>query len=377
MFPYPYENPVALIALCLLLFGAGMDVLMRLIFLIRLPFHRESEVPSVALPALSVVIAARNEEENLRKLIPELMSQDYPQFELIVVNDSSWDETKDILDAFTHSYSNLHVIHLDEDKQRLTGKKVAVTLAMKAAKFDHVLLTDADCWPSSERWMRTMAGGFSDRKSIVLGYSPYKKKKGLLNFFIRYDAAQAALTYLNLALSGIPYMGVGRNLAYRKSLFFEKGGFRKHMHLLSGDDDLFVNENASGKNTTVRIHRDGHMASEPKLTWKEWFRQKKRHYTTAPHYKALHRLVLGTWPLMLILFYSGIVLSLSSGVGMDWIWASIGCRYIILLVTLAANAPKLGGAWFLLSAPLIEPIHLLLSGILYIKSGTGERNTWN
>jgi glycosyltransferase involved in cell wall biosynthesis len=198
----------------------------------------EGETPD----GVSVIVCARNEEANLMELIPVIMEQEFLKFQLIVVNDSSWDDTADILKALQVSYPEMHVIEINEDKQMMQGKKFALTLGIKAAMYDVVLLTDADCRPTSSHWITEMTKGIGERKEIGLGFSGYKKYPGYLNKLIRFDAFITGLNYLGFAKTGRPYMGVGRNLCYTKTAFFRIGGFRTHYKLASGDDDLFVKE---------------------------------------------------------------------------------------------------------------------------------------
>src|SRR5690606_34092381 len=157
------------------------------------------------------------------------------------------------------------------------GKKFALSLGIKAAQYEHLVFTDADCVPESSDWLTHMAGAFSGGKEIVLGYSPYLRRAGMLNALIRFETFHTAMSYLSYALKGKPYMGVGRNMAYTKSLFFRGKGFASHMHIASGDDDLFVNQNATPHNTTICIHPEAHVWSEPKTTFSAYARQKTRH----------------------------------------------------------------------------------------------------
>ena len=182
------------------------------------------------------------------------------------------------------------------------GKKFALTLGIKAAKYDYLLLTDADCYPRDKDWISSMAQHFSN-KTIVLGYGAYEKHKGLLNKLVRFDTFQVAMQYFSYALIGKTYMGVGRNLAYKKSLFFDNKGFATHLHLPSGDDDLFIKEVATSNNTAIGIAHSSHTLSVPKTTWKSWIRQKSRHLSTGVYYKSYHKIMLGLWTLSQALFW--------------------------------------------------------------------------
>lgn len=253
--------------------------------------------------ALSVIICARNEAQNLQKNLPVVLAQDYKDFEVVVVNDCSSDNSQEILQDMSARFPHLRVVTIKENKKFKHGKKFAVTLGIKAAKHEHLVFTDADCLPASPRWLQHMKNHFLGCTEIVLGYSPYLCLPGVLNKFIRYEAFLTALNYISLALNKNPYMGVGRNLAYTKSLFFSGKGFASHMHILSGDDDLFVNQHATASNTAVEIHSDAHVWSSPKETFKDYIKQKKRHLSAGANYKAKHRRILSLQSASAVVFY--------------------------------------------------------------------------
>ncbi|HLW39046.1 MAG TPA: glycosyltransferase, partial [Brumimicrobium sp.] len=235
-------------------------------FYSRIAFHKEKKPSTSSLP-ISIIISARNEEDNLAEFLPYILEQDYPNFEVIVVNHQSTDGTEYILKAFQETHSHLRVITLERDKHLAFGKKLPLTVGIKGAKHNHLLLTDADCMPTSNQWLKIMASKFSDKKEIVLGYAPLRKTKGFLNKLIRFDTAFIALNYLSFAKAGTPYMGVGRNLAYTKDLFLKNKGFKSHYSIQSGDDDLFIQEVAKKKNYTISLSPDSFCVSDAKETW--------------------------------------------------------------------------------------------------------------
>ncbi len=256
---------------------------------------------------VSIIICAKNEEENLKLNLPNILNQNYPDFEVIVVNDCSEDNSDIILEQMQRKYPRLKVTTIKPDEKFSHGKKLAMLLGIKAAKNDLLLMTDADCQPVSENWIRSMQRNYSQGIEITLGYGGYMKKKGFLNKLIRYDTVFAAMNYLGLATLGMPYMGVGRNLSYRKEMFFRNRGFASHSHIFSGDDDLFVNETANARNTAVELSPESITLSEPKHTFGEWIYQKRRHHTTWPLYKRLHRFVLGTEVVSRSVFHIGLL----------------------------------------------------------------------
>jgi biofilm PGA synthesis N-glycosyltransferase PgaC len=278
---------------------------------------------------ISVIICARNEAENLRKYLPSIFSQDYTDFEVIVVNDRSWDGTADVLEEFEKKHDNIKVVTVADGDKFIAGKKFAVTMGIKAASYEWLVFTDADCQPASVNWLTNMQQPLNDRTEIVLGYSPYFKKASLLNILIRFETFYTAVNYLSFALNGMPYMGIGRNMAYKKSLFFKNKGFAAHMHIPSGDDDLFVNANANRHNTEVRAHKESHVWSEPKTSFIAYLRQKKRHNGAGKLYKAKHRFLLSLQVVTQFLFY---VLSIALLFFAHTLYIAIGMLVLSLIL---------------------------------------------
>jgi len=295
-----------------------LSILGGIILLVHLIHYINSYWPVVALKSnfgdetagsepVSVIICARNEDENLTEFLPKILTQDYPEFEVIVVNDCSWDNTETVIDEFARIFPNLKKITIKEDAYYKHGKKFAIMVGIKGAKYENLVFTDADCFPASDKWLKEMASGFSSTKEIVLGYGAYIKTAGFLNKLIRFDTFTIALRYLSAAVKGKAYMGVGRNLAYKKSLFFKHKGFSSHYHINSGDDDLFVNEAATPENTNVCLSYDSITYSKAKNTFKNWRIQKVRHLTTAPQYTTASRFKIGFDFFIKYLFYFNLV----------------------------------------------------------------------
>jgi glycosyltransferase involved in cell wall biosynthesis len=273
-------------------------------FYSRIAFGHDKNV-SVQKHPVSVVICARNEYENLFAFLPSILDQNYPEFEVVVVNDASDDETIYLLRDFAKKYSNLKIVDLTESLNSFKGKKFPLSIGIKSAQHEILLLTDADCVPASPDWIDRIQSRYHDSSiEVVLGYGAYQKSKGLLNKLIRFDTMRIAMSYLSLALAGISYMGVGRNLSYRKSLFYKNKGFISHYRIPSGDDDLFINQVANSKNTRIEISPESFTLSAPKTTWAEWISQKRRHLSTVGHYRFYHKVLLFLYPLSEILFYT-------------------------------------------------------------------------
>jgi biofilm PGA synthesis N-glycosyltransferase PgaC len=241
---------------------------------------------STAKEPVSIIICARNEDDNLTEFLPKILVQEYPDFEVVVVNDCSIDSTENVIDEFAKIFPNLKKVTIKEDDYYKHGKKYAVLIGIKGAKYDNLLFTDADCFPANDQWLNDMSSGFVNRKEIVLGYGAYLKSAGFLNKLIRFDTFLIASNYLSAAIKGKAYMGVGRNLAYKKDLFYREKGFARHYHITSGDDDLFINQACTKENTNVVVSHNAITYSLAKTSFRDWKRQKQRHLTTAPHYNS-------------------------------------------------------------------------------------------
>jgi len=280
-------------------------------FFRRLAFYSLTDKEQSQQHPVSVIICARDEAARLVTHLPGALVQTYPStHEVIVVNHNSQDDTRFLLDEFKKTFKGLHIVNLEHEAIGIPGKKYPLSMGIKEARHEIVLLTDADCIPASEFWIHKMQDGYHNGIEVVLGYSPYKKNPGFLNKIIRFDTFHTALQYLSYALAGLPYMGVGRNLSYKKDVFLRNKGFSAINHVPGGDDDLFINKVATKENTAIVIDPDTFTLSEPKKTFSEWFRQKTRHYNAAKYYKPLHKFLLGLYSLSHMLFYPLMIVSL-------------------------------------------------------------------
>jgi len=327
------------------------------------------------LPPVSVVICARNEEENLKKFLPLILEQDYPDYEVIVVNDASVDDTDIVLKSFTSKYPHLRVTTIKKDEKFTHNKKLALTVGIKAAKNEILLLTDADCYPVDKNWIKSMVSSYKPHTDIVLGYGGYEKNKGLLNKIIRFDALTIAMQYFSFALAGIPYMGVGRNLSYKKSLFFSNKGFANHLHLNSGDDDLFVNETANKKNVSVNL--DAHTRSVPRKSFASWIIQKKRHQLTFYKYKLKHKFLIVLEPLSRWIFYGLIPLNfLFAKKFLLLFFVFFFIREFFLLLAYYFSSKTLKEKDLLLISPVFDFVFLFIYLIIKIYRNPYKKEAW-
>lgn len=368
------DNITAWICFGIFLFMAFIQLFWTLYFYLRIAFHKHKH--SENKPPVSVIIAARNEEDNLFKLLPRVLNQEYPEFEVIVVNHQSSDDSSHILKALARENKHLKIIELERNKHLRSGKKLPLTIAIKGAKYEHLLFTDADCKPATVNWISLMVEQFSTKKEIVLGYGPYRKTPGLLNRIIRLDTAMVALNYLSFAKGKVPYMGVGRNMGYTRSLFLKNDGFKSHYSIQSGDDDLFVQEAARKRNYSVCIHPHTFCYSEGEKKWSDWFKQKSRHYTTTERYRVIKKLLLGIYPLSLILLYTSFVTLYLLG-GLSWTALST-LGFIVLLKWFIQGKAliKLSEKGFIWALPVWDLFYVLFTPIVYYTTDKSIDKKW-
>jgi cellulose synthase/poly-beta-1,6-N-acetylglucosamine synthase-like glycosyltransferase len=363
----------ALLILCSLVF---VQVTYLLIFIIGLS-KKKVTTDGGRLP-VSVIVCAHDEVENLKELIPQLLSQDHPEFEVIIVDDRSNDSTFDFLLEATAKDHRLRMVHINRTPPHTNSKKYALTLGIKAARFEWLLLTDADCRPDGTSWISTMSRQFNDATQFVLGYSPYEKGKGFLNAFIRFDTLMTAIQYVSFALLGNPYMGVGRNLAYRRSRFLEVKGFNNIIAITGGDDDLFVNLHAKGRNTAVCVERASQTHSKPKTSLKNFIQQRVRHLSVGRHYRFGHRLLLGLFMISWLgVWFLGLPLMLKG----DYYIAGIAggliiFRIILVIITVHLAAKRFGQQFELWLVPLLDFIYAFYYLVTGLRTLVTKKVRW-
>lgn len=346
----------------------------------KFSFSKTKKQLTLSKDAVSVVICARNEYYSLEKNLPLVLNQNYPDFEVVVVNDASDDDTQDLLKDFSRQYSNLSIVNVQKSNNFFKGKKFPLSLGIKSAKNDILLLTDADCQPLSPDWISYMVSAFESPKvNIVLGYGKYASKKGFLNKLIRFETLTVAIQYFSFAKWRIPYMGVGRNLAYRKSFFNNKKGFINHYHIASGDDDLFVNQNASGKNTKIEYRKESHTISEPETTMSDWVFQKRRHLKTGKFYKWYHLFLLGLFPLSTLVFYCFLTIILNlyfNLITIIFVSSLFIIRQLSLMIIIKQAMKKLEEKRLMFLAPFYELFLLFFNGYLMFTSIFKTEDRW-
>jgi glycosyltransferase involved in cell wall biosynthesis len=337
-------------------------------------FHKQAKKHSREIP-VSVIVCAKNETDNLTEFIPSILNQDYRNFELVLINDASTDNTLEIMQDFKEKHSNIKIVNVENNEAFWGNKKYALTLGIKAATHEYLLFTDADCNPVSSTWISEMTSNFSNEKTIVLGYGKYNVRKSLVNLCIRFETLLTAVQYFTYAKLGSPYMGVGRNLAYTKAEFFKTKGFINHIKVKSGDDDLFIQEAANKQNTVINLSPDSFTTSIPPLTFKAWFRQKRRHVSTSSYYQFKHQFFLGLFYFSKLVFYT-----LTTVLFFFYSWKIIALILAIYLATFMTvfgiATKKFKEPYLLFLLPFLEIFLLLFQFTIFISNTFSKPTHW-
>jgi len=342
---------------------------------------------------LSIIICAKNELENLKKNLPNIIDQNELSIvfndshfnfksEIIVVNDQSTDDSLIYLQTLEKQHDCLKIVNIDRSVNHSEGKKFALTLGIKTAKFDYLLMTDADCCPKSRNWSNIIFKALLSNNNdldVILGYSPYRKQKGILNKLIRFDTFVVAQNYLSYALRNLTYMGVGRNLAYKKKIFFDNKGFASHIHIPSGDDDLFIQEVSSDKNIKIGVEfsRDTHMISEVTNSWKDWIYQKRRHLSTSSFYKIKFKILLMIYPLSQIFFLMSLIFAFLFKLNIVFVFTVLFLKLLISYTVNYKSMRTLDVRDLYLLHPFYEVLHLFIQANFVILSIFHKTKKWN
>lgn len=353
-----------------------IQCLFHLFVFSKLPLLKPKSTKTIK-PGVSVIICAKNEAEYLKSHLPFFVSQDYPTYEIILVNDGSTDSSLDIMEIYSDKYNNIRVVNVQKNEAFWGSKKYALTLGIKAAKYDYLLLTDADCKPLSRYWIKQMTSYFDEKKSIVLGYGAYEKiKYSLLNKLIRFETLLTAVQYFSYALIGLPYMGVGRNLAYRKEEFFNNNGFADHMDILSGDDDLFINKIGTAENVTINISPYSFTKSQPEITLKNWIIQKMRHISTSYKYQFKHKVMLSVFYSSQLLFWVLSIVLLTNQSNVPVVVSLFAFIIMIKYLVLGFSAKKLREKDLILLIPILELFLICFQLSIFMINLFSKQSRW-
>lgn len=358
------------------LVSSALLLLYHLTALIALGFYKyKYETHNLSV---SVVVSAHFEYANLQKLIPTLLEQKHQHFEIVIVDDKSEDGSYEYLQEMSSKHDQLKFVRIDHTPDHISDKKYALTLGIKAAQNDIILLTDADCVPASDEWITKMTAPFADDKvNIVLGASVYQRESGLVNIITRIETLYTVLSYALFALLGNPYMGVGRNLGIRKSFFMEKKGYGKYQGLLGGDDDLFVNEHAKASNTRLVMKSSASTCSRSKKTWKDYVIQKKRHMSVGKFYRLKDRMILGAIILIKIIFWLTFFTVIVTDYSINEILIAFISVLVSLLGVLFVLKRKIGESTKLWLLPILDIIYLICYLSIGLKVKFTKKVKWS
>ncbi len=357
--------------------GAIIQILFWALIAGRLAFYKlpitKSNSQKIIQQPVSVIVCAKNEATNLQKYLPLILNQDYSHFEVIVVNDRSTDESANILQNLQKKYPILQVINLPDEKRTIKGKKYALSKGIEAAKYEILLLTDADCAPINSEWITLMQAHISEKKTVGLGYGPMTEAPSFLNIFTQWETVYTAIQYFTFALWRMPYMGVGRNLIYKKQLYKDVDGFKTHSHIASGDDDLFINQIANARNVQIILNPSTFIYSEPKTDFRSFYIQKTRHLSTASHYQLSHKILLGLLSVSLFAFhlYPFILIGLGIGVKLVILLYLTRWGFFMMNSYFILKKLKVLRLWWYL--PLLDVVYLVY--LVFISPAIIFRNT--
>jgi glycosyltransferase involved in cell wall biosynthesis len=352
----------------------SIQIIYSLCFSTIFSSKRKTESSITEIP-VSVIICAKNEAENLTTFLPSILQQEYTHFEIVLINDASTDATLEVMEQFKENHTNIKIVNVKNNEAFWGNKKYALTLGIKTASNEHLIFTDADCKAQSKHWIKEIASKFSDDKTIVLGYGKYESRKSFVNLLVRFETMLTALQYFSYAKLGSPYMGVGRNLAYKKSEFFKTNGFISHIQVRSGDDDLFIQEVATKSNTTFTNNPDSFTISNPPLTFKEWFRQKRRHVSTASYYKFKHKFFLGLFFITKASFY---ILTILLYFLFSWkmVTPLVVIYFITFWIVFGIASKKLEEKKIVFFLPFLEIFLLLFQFSIFISNTFSKPTHW-
>jgi len=326
---------------------------------------------------ISILICAKNEESNLKKNLSSIASQNYDDLEIVLIDDASSDGSLEVMHQFKNINHSINIQIISISPSNSKGKKYALSKGIQAAKNDFLILTDADCSPVNNSWVREMSSHFSKNRSVVLGYGAYRKiNSSFLNKLIRFETLLTAVQYFSFAQIGKAYMGVGRNIAYKKEEFIKAHGFSKHEHILSGDDDLFISQIATKHNTAICYTKQSFTISEPETKLKTWIYQKRRHISTSTHYKYFHKITLGIFYLSQLLFWVLAFIMILLNIQVTLTLILILLRFSIWYMIIIKSTQKLNEKDLIIFAPLYEISIIFIQLYIFIRNIISSPKNW-
>ena len=342
--------------------------------------NQETVTNNPDTPPLSVIIVAKDAANELQEHLPSILEQNYPEFEVIVIYDRSADDCDDVLKLLEDKYHNLYHTFIPDSARYISHKKLGITMGIKASRYDWLVFTESNCYPQSNQWLRQMARNFTPATEIVLGYSNYEKVPGWFNKKITFDTLLNSMRYLGMAVSGHPYMGTGRNLAYRKALYYKQKGFASHLNLQRGEDDLFINETAHAHNTRVESSPESLMRIAMPKYKRIWCEEKISYAATSRLFKGAARYIMGFETCSRLLFYAAIIATMTVSIlSHQWIilgiavllWAT---RFMMQLIVFRKTAKVLGERKFCALLPVFDFLQPVWNGVFKLQRKFRRKN---
>lgn len=376
------ENAFLLILLFFFLVTIAVQLGFHWFFFRRLAFHKPSdhEMSHRAFTGpVSVILCVRDEGHHLRRNLSYILEQDYPDYEVMVVDYGSVDDTSEFLDEMKKIHPRLAVISLGSSVSFMRGKKFPLSVGIRSARHDRILLTDAQCRPASRGWIRLVSSHLQNEKEVVLGYCLYRKRTGFFARLVHLDNLWMSIQYLSFALSGRAFKGMGQNMAFKKELFFRVNGFVSHYDILNGHDDLFVNQVSSGHNTAIEVSPASWVLADVGTGFSEWVMQKRARLSMGKRYRREHRRLLLAYQLSWLWLYPLLVILLciagSSVLGLI-VLAVFLLRQASMLFILSKGAGKLDENKNYVFSLIGEPILVLASLLLGLSMAFHKTSAW-
>ncbi|MBO3700478.1 glycosyltransferase [Roseivirga sp. E12] len=360
-------------------------VLFLLCMVVQILFHQmvfgkllspiSEEIKSTQVPSVSIIIAARNESKNLEGLIAAMKDQDHPNFEVIIVNDRSDDNSESVINKAILNLDDFQQVIINALPDGWTGKKYALSQGIQRASNEILLFTDADCLPKSKQWGTIMARAFNESIDIVLGYSPYQEGKSLLNHFIQFETLLTGLQYLGFSAIRRPYMGVGRNWAIRRTAY-DLNYLKSMAHVTGGDDDLMINRLATKENTANLTIPSSQTISIPERSWSQYFKQKTRHLSVGVHYHKKDKTLLGVFTLTFLFGWIFFFSLLVSTINPYLILAAFGLRSLSFYSIFARVGQKFGSPIKFWALPVLDLCYSIYYPVVSLRALSTKSIKW-
>ena len=357
---------------------AGIQIICYLLIYSRFVFARAKKT-SVTNTPVSVLVCAKNEAKELEQFLPSILSQNHTNFEIVLINDVSYDNTFEIMEAFAEKHACIKLVNVKNNEAFWGNKKYALTLGIKAATHENLLFINANSKPVSLNWITEMCAqlNLNSKKTVVLGYSAYNKvKHSVLNKFIRFDHLIKSIQYMSFAKTGMPYVGVSENLAYTKKHFFDANGFMSHMDIKKSEHALFINQTATKRNTSAVFSKNSFTSTVAPKSLKSWTTKKRQYTYIAKHFKLIHKFVLALIYSTGFLFWLLAILLISLQYNWEIVAAIIASRIVVQYIVLGIGAKKLNELDLIIFIPFLEIFLILFQFVIFITNASSKPKHW-